>query len=74
MARIKLTISLPESVEEYVRDRIEAGNYGTASEYFRDLIRREQMQIDKIRFERSLAKQASSPRPLFRDENSSHRY
>lgn len=66
MARIKLTISLPESVEEYVRDRIEAGNYGSASECFRDLIRGEQLRIDQWRFERSLAKEASIPRPLFR--------
>lgn len=74
MARVKLTISRPESVEEYVRDRIEAGSYGTASEYFRDLIRSERLQIDKMRFERSLDKQSPPPRPLFRDENHPHRY
>jgi antitoxin ParD1/3/4 len=67
MARIKLTISLPETVEEYVRDRIEAGNYGSASEYFRELIRDEQLRIEQWRFERSLAKEATvQPRPFFR--------
>lgn len=74
MARIKLTISLPETLDEYVRGRIEAGNYGSASEYFRELVRGEQMKIEQIRFERSVAKQGSMGPTLRRDQNQPHRY
>lgn len=38
----KLTISMPDAMSEYVATRVEDGQYGNVSEYFRDLIRREQ--------------------------------
>ena len=38
----KLTISMPDAMGEYVAARVETGQYGNVSEYFRDLVRREQ--------------------------------
>ena len=34
----KLTISMPDAMSEYVTARVEAGQYGNVSEYFRDLV------------------------------------
>ena len=36
-----LNISLPEPLKAYVESKVEAGDYGTPSEYVRDLIRRD---------------------------------
>lgn len=36
-----MNISLPESMRTYVEEQIKNGDYGTASEYIRDLIRRD---------------------------------
>ena len=38
----KLTISMPDAMSEYVTTRVESGQYGNVSEYFRDLVRQEQ--------------------------------
>ena len=38
----KLTISMPDAMSEYVTARVENGQYGNVSEYFRDLVRKEQ--------------------------------
>ncbi len=32
-------------MSDYVTDRVESGQYGSASEYFRDLVRREQKRL-----------------------------
>lgn len=40
----KITITMPEQMGLYVRARIQSGSYGNISEYFRDLIRREQAE------------------------------
>lgn len=37
-----MNISLPESMRRWVEQRIEAEGYGTASEYFRALVRNDQ--------------------------------
>ncbi|MGI9305105.1 MAG: type II toxin-antitoxin system ParD family antitoxin [Gammaproteobacteria bacterium] len=36
------TITITNKQEEYVRAQIESGDYGNDSEYFRDLVRRDQ--------------------------------
>ena len=41
----KITISMPDAMEQYVATRVEAGQYGNVSEYFRDLVRREQERL-----------------------------
>lgn len=38
----RLTISVPEQMNEWVEAQIAAGRYGNVSEYFRDLVRRDQ--------------------------------
>jgi antitoxin ParD1/3/4 len=40
--RTRLTISMPEQMAAYVEARIAEGRYGNVSEFFRDLIRRDQ--------------------------------
>jgi antitoxin ParD1/3/4 len=41
MAMQTMTISLPSDMREYVDNRTQTGGFGNASEYVRDLIRRE---------------------------------
>ena len=38
----RLTISMPDQMNEWVEAQINAGRYGNVSEYFRDLVRRDQ--------------------------------
>jgi antitoxin ParD1/3/4 len=42
MAMMRKTITIPDAMEEWVKAQIESGRYGNDSEYFRDLIRRDQ--------------------------------
>ncbi len=37
-----MSFALPESMREYIDNRVSAGNYGNTSEYIRDLVRRDQ--------------------------------
>ena len=37
-----MSFALPESMREYIDQRVSAGNYGNTSEYIRDLVRRDQ--------------------------------
>ena len=39
---IRHTISVPEPMSQYIESQISSGQYGNVSEYFRDLIRRDQ--------------------------------
>jgi len=41
MAMTSLNISLPEALKEYVEGQVASGNWGTPSEYVRDLIRQD---------------------------------
>jgi antitoxin ParD1/3/4 len=40
----KITISMPEAMNDYVSERVAKGQYGNVSEYFRDLVRKEQAE------------------------------
>ena len=42
MSMMRKTITIPEAMEEWVKAQIESGRYGNDSEYFRDLVRRDQ--------------------------------
>ena len=54
-----LNISLPEQLKAYVEAQVAEGEYGTPSEYMRDLIRRDkEMQLAKL--EKSLLKALDS--------------
>jgi antitoxin ParD1/3/4 len=50
-----MNISLPDPLRDYVQDRIDSGQYASASDYVRDLIRRDQGRIkDEQRWLRDL--------------------
>ena len=38
----RLTISMPDQMNAWVEAQVRAGRYGNVSEYFRDLVRRDQ--------------------------------
>ncbi|MCH8307938.1 MAG: type II toxin-antitoxin system ParD family antitoxin [Proteobacteria bacterium] len=44
-----LNISMPKTMREWIDAQIEAGEYVNASDYIRDLIRRDQRQRDALR-------------------------
>ena len=50
-----MNISLPDPLRDYVQERIDSGHYASASDYVRDLIRRDQGGIaDEERWLRDL--------------------
>ena len=49
MSRNTMSFALPESLREYIDDRVRAGGYGNTSEYLRDLIRRDQSEQAVLR-------------------------
>jgi antitoxin ParD1/3/4 len=42
MSRNTMSFALPESLRDYIDQRVRDGSYGNTSEYLRDLIRRDQ--------------------------------
>ena len=50
---LRLTISMPEQMNQWVETQIGTGRYGNVSEYFRDLVRRDQdrneAKLDELR-------------------------
>jgi len=42
MATVPKTITVTEKNEAWIKSRVESGDYGNASEYIRDLIRKDQ--------------------------------
>lgn len=57
----RLTISMPEQMNEWVEAQISVGRYGNVSEYFRDLVRRDQESRESAIAElRSLIEQAEA--------------
>ena len=43
-----MNVSLPDVMKEWVESQARSGRYGNASDYVRDLIRRDQERADKI--------------------------
>jgi len=43
-----MNVSLPDQMKAWVEKQTESGRYGNASDYVRDLIRRDQERSDKI--------------------------
>ncbi len=52
MAATTMNISLPESMKSFIDDRLE--NYGSASEYVRELIRADQRRVEEAKLEKLL--------------------
>lgn len=46
-----MNISLPETMKAFVDEQVRSGEYGTASEYFRELVRRDQKERAESRLE-----------------------
>jgi len=53
-----MNISLPDSLKAFVDEQVNLRNYGTSSEYVRELIRRDQ---DRLQLRNLLLVGASSP-------------
>ena len=49
MSTIRKTITLTDKQDKWVKAKIESGDYTNDSEYFRDLVRRDQEQNTKFR-------------------------
>ncbi|MBU1374572.1 MAG: type II toxin-antitoxin system ParD family antitoxin [Alphaproteobacteria bacterium] len=43
-----MNVSLPDAMKDWVESQTRTGRYGNASDYVRDLIRRDQERTDKI--------------------------
>lgn len=43
----KISISMTDGMNDYVQSRVKAGEYNNTSEYFRDLVRRDQENAAK---------------------------
>jgi antitoxin ParD1/3/4 len=43
-----MNISLPDKLKTFVESKVASGSYSNASEYVRDLIRKEQERLDAI--------------------------
>jgi len=49
-----MNISLPDQMKNWVEDQTQLGRYSNASDYIRDLIRRDQERNDKIGYMQKL--------------------
>ena len=48
-----MNVSLPDKMKQWVEDQVQTGRYGNASDYVRDLVRRDQERADaRDEFER----------------------
>ncbi len=69
------TITVTDQQDKWIKAQIEGGDFTNNSEYFRDLIRRDQArnsEIDAIRGELIIGEQSGEPQPfdggLFKEE------
>jgi antitoxin ParD1/3/4 len=62
MSTSTLNISLPDSMRQFVEEKIKTGGYGTISEYVRELIRTDQ-RLEHTRFEALIAEALNSGEP-----------
>ncbi len=59
-----LNISLPEAMRVFIDEEIARGEYSTASEYIRQLIREDQKRVAQDRLERLLLEGIESGEPV----------
>lgn len=53
MPMVKRTYSITETLDQYVKHRVESGEYASDSEYLRELIRRDQVENREIAYIRA---------------------
>ncbi len=65
MSNTTMSIAIPDSMRKYVCARVESGAYGNMSEYFRELVRKDQQEQGKARLraliEEGLSSGAAQP-------------
>ena len=54
MAMTRKTITITDQMDDWVKGLVESGKYGNDSEYFRDLIRKDQSREDNLKTLRNL--------------------
>jgi antitoxin ParD1/3/4 len=54
MSQATMSISLPDSLKEYVKERVEEERYSTPSDYMRSLIREDMRRRDEQKLEQML--------------------
>ena len=54
MAMTRKTITITDQMDHWVKGQVESGKYGNDSEYFRDLIRKDQSKKDNLETLRNL--------------------
>jgi len=59
-----MNIALPESMKEFVRERVSQGGYSSVSEYVRDLIRADQKRKAEERIDSLLLEGLDSGAPI----------
>lgn len=55
-----MTVSLPKPLRRFVDERVEAGGFGSVSDYIRELIRRDKRDAEQESFERKLTEASES--------------
>ena len=55
-----MNVSLPDAMKNWVEERSRSGRYSNASDYVRDLIRRDQDRIEKIARMQALVDEATA--------------
>ena len=60
MAMQRKTITITDQMEIWVKSQVESGKYGNDSEYFRDLVRRDQFRREAETQLRDLLEEAES--------------
>jgi antitoxin ParD1/3/4 len=63
-----MNVSLPRSQRDYVEARVASGAYGSASEFVRELLRRDEKEHAKEKLERLLLEGIESGPPVPMDE------
>jgi antitoxin ParD1/3/4 len=59
-----MTISLPEPMREFIENEVAAGDYGSASEFFREMVRDRQKRKAQERLETLLLQGLESGEPI----------
>lgn len=63
MSRNTMSFALPETLREYIDERVRSGHYGNTSEYLRDLIRQDQQAQSRQRLRDLVADGLASGEP-----------